>query len=68
MLVNTLIELVSKPYTEIQPGEDGNDKKVWMFPVRLVPDNDVKKHICLFLRIWMTIRHVVKTLMQNMQR
>lgn len=37
------IELVSKPYTEIQPGEDGNDRKVWMFPVRPIPDNDVKK-------------------------
>lgn len=37
------IELVSKPYTEIQPGEDGNDRRVWMFPVRPVPDNDVKK-------------------------
>ena len=37
------IELVSKTYTEIQPGEDGNDRKVWMFPVRPVPDNDVKK-------------------------
>lgn len=37
------IELVDKPYTEIQPGEDGNDRKVWMFPIRPVPDNDVKK-------------------------
>lgn len=37
------IELVSKPYTEIQAGEDGNDISVWMFPVRPVPDNDVKK-------------------------
>lgn len=37
------IELVSKPYTEIQPGEDGNDRRVWMFPIRPVPDNDVKK-------------------------
>ena len=37
------IELVSKPYTEIQPGEDGNPRKVWMFPIRPVPDNDVKK-------------------------
>lgn len=37
------IELVSKPYTEIQPGEDGNDRRVWMFPVRPVPDNDVQK-------------------------
>lgn len=37
------IELVNKPYTEIQPGEDGNDRSVWMFPIRPVPDNDVKK-------------------------
>ena len=37
------IELVSKPYIEIQPGEDGNNRKVWMFPIRPVPDNDVKK-------------------------
>ena len=37
------IELVSKPYTDMQPGEDGNNRKVWMFPIRPVPDNDVKK-------------------------
>lgn len=37
------IELVSKPYTEIQPGEDGGNRNVWMFPIRPVPDNDVKK-------------------------
>ena len=37
------IELVENPYTEIQPGEDGIDRKVWMFPIRPVPDNDVKK-------------------------
>lgn len=37
------IELVSKPYIDVQPGEDGNDRKVWMFPIRPVPDNDVKK-------------------------
>lgn len=37
------IELVDKPYTEIQPGEDGTPRKVWMFPIRPVPDNDVKK-------------------------
>ena len=34
---------MSKPYTDVQPGEDGNDRKVWMFPIRPVPDNDVKK-------------------------
>jgi len=37
------IELVDKPYTETQPGEDGINRKVWMFPIRPVPDNDVKK-------------------------
>jgi 5-methylcytosine-specific restriction protein A len=37
------IELVDKPYTEIQPGEDGVPRRVWMFPIRPVPDNDVKK-------------------------
>jgi len=37
------IELVDKPYLETQPGEDGIDRKVWMFPIRPVPDNDVKK-------------------------
>ena len=37
------IELVSKPYTETQPGEDGYDRMVWMVPIRPVPDNDVQK-------------------------
>lgn len=37
------IELVDKPYTDIQPGEDGVPRRVWMFPIRPVPDNDVKK-------------------------
>lgn len=37
------IELVEEPYTETQPGEDGINRKVWMFPIRPVPDNDVKK-------------------------
>lgn len=37
------IELVDKPYTERQPGEDGFDRLVWMFPIRPVPENNVKK-------------------------
>ena len=37
------IDLVKKPYTEIQPGEDGNNRKVWMFPIRPVPENNVRK-------------------------
>ena len=34
---------MDKPYIDIQPGEDGIDRKVWMFPIRPVPNNDVKK-------------------------
>lgn len=37
------IALVDKPYTEMQSGEDGNDRRVWMFPIRPVPDNEVIK-------------------------
>lgn len=37
------IELVDEPYTEIQPDVDGIARRVWMFPIRPVPDNDVKK-------------------------
>lgn len=37
------IEMVSEPYTEFQPDQDGRNRLVWMFPVRPVPDNDVKK-------------------------
>ncbi|MCD8342193.1 MAG: HNH endonuclease [Clostridiales bacterium] len=37
------IALVDAPYVDNQPGEDGNDRKVWMFPIRPVPENNVKK-------------------------
>lgn len=37
------IKLVGKPYTEIQPDQDGIKRKVWMFPIQPVPDNDVAK-------------------------
>ena len=37
------VELVDEPYIEIQPGEDGIPRKVWMFPVCPVPENNVKK-------------------------
>lgn len=37
------IELVSRPYVDIQPDIDGNNRKVWMFPIRPVPENNVKK-------------------------
>lgn len=37
------IELVDKPYMDIQPGKDGTDRKVWVFPIRPIPDNNVEK-------------------------
>lgn len=37
------IELVEKPYQDTQPDEDGLNRKVWIFPIRPIPDNDVKK-------------------------
>ena len=37
------IKLVSKPYKEMQSDQDGNDRFVWMFPVRPIPDNNVTK-------------------------
>ena len=37
------VALVGKPYTETQPGEDGIDRLVWMYPIRPVPDNNVIK-------------------------
>lgn len=37
------IQLVGSPYTEMQPDENGNDRLVWMFPVRPVPENNVRK-------------------------
>ena len=37
------VELVDEPYKEIQPDENGNNRTVWMFPIRPVPINDVVK-------------------------
>lgn len=37
------IELVDRPYTETQPDDNGDDRLVWMFPVRPVPENNVRK-------------------------
>ena len=37
------VELVSKPYTEVQKDQNEVDRIVWMFPVRPIPDNDVVK-------------------------
>lgn len=37
------VKLADKPYMSNQPGEDGKDRIVWIFPVRPVPDNDVRK-------------------------
>lgn len=37
------IELVSKPYQDHQPDDEGHQRMVWMFPIRPVPENDVRK-------------------------
>ena len=37
------VELVGSPYKEIQRDENGQERSVWMFPVKPVPDNDVAK-------------------------
>lgn len=37
------VKLVDEPYVDIQPGEDGMNRQVWVFPIRPVPDNNVKK-------------------------
>lgn len=46
------IELMDKPYTETQPGEDGNDRLVWMFPIRPVPENNVQKPQAFVFADW----------------
>lgn len=37
------VQLVDQPYIDTQQGEDGNPRKVWIFPIRPVPNNDVRK-------------------------
>lgn len=37
------VQLVGEPYTETQLDDNGTPRLVWMFPVRPVPDNDVRK-------------------------
>ncbi|MCD7733273.1 MAG: HNH endonuclease [Oscillospiraceae bacterium] len=37
------VELVDRPYADVQYGEDGRQRKVWIFPIKPIPDNDVKK-------------------------
>lgn len=48
------IELVGKPYTEIQPGEDGKPRKVWIFHQSF--QNKNKSNRLLFLIIWLVKR------------
>ena len=46
------IELVDKPYQETQPDENGHDRLVWMFPIRPVPENNVKKPSSFVFEDW----------------
>lgn len=64
------IELVDKPYADTQPGEDGVPRKVWMFPppfgqFRIMT---YRSHKCLYLKIWRTTRHAVRTWMKNIPK
>lgn len=38
-----VVQLVSAPYQDVQPDSNNMPRKVWMFPIRPTPDNDVKK-------------------------
>lgn len=38
-----IVQLVGTPYRDIQPDSHNMPRKVWMFPIRPTPDNDVKK-------------------------
>lgn len=61
------IELITKPYVDTQPGEDGQDRKVWMFPIRPVPDKMMlRNHQCLCSKTWKIIRHVEKMLIAKL--
>ena len=39
------VELVDKPYTDTQLGEDGHARLVWMFPVKPVSDSNVNNNV-----------------------
>ena len=39
------VELASKPYLDMQPDEDGKDRKVWIFPLRMISGANVKKPV-----------------------
>lgn len=34
------VKLIEKPYQEIQEGEDGIQRKVWIFPVKVIKENN----------------------------
>ena len=44
------IELVAPPYTDTQPDDNGDNRLVWMFPVRPVPENNVRKPLMLVFK------------------
>lgn len=38
-------ELVDEPYTEMQLDASGRNRKVWIFPIKPIPDNNVVKPV-----------------------
>lgn len=59
------IELVDKPYTEEQPGEDGVPRKVGCFRFARFLIMTLRNQLCLYLKIWKTLRIAVRMLMRN---
>ena len=41
------VELTSKPYLDMQLDEDGKDRKVWIFPLRMISGANVKNLLCI---------------------
>lgn len=58
------IELVDKPYTDIQPDEEWIEKS-GCFLFALCRTTTLKSRICLCLRTWMITRRTEKILMKN---
>lgn len=60
------IELITKPYVDTQPGEDGQDRKVWMFLFVLFQIMMLRNHQCLCSKTWKIIRHMEKMLIAKL--
>lgn len=62
------VELASKPYLDMQPDEDGKDRKVWIFPLRMISGVNEKNLLCMYLRTWKNIKSVAMILIAEKNR